>query len=363
MVEAQDATPEPAGVPAVESSDAPSGADAEQPDSSPVDEPSAEVTEAPADGAPELDDANLPSAEPDGEDPDSALETPVPSPLLRYLPAERVSCTPVDGDALPVVDTIDYLCTLDIDLHAEGVAESEIAIVWSVDAEIDAGWSVELRTQSGDEWSQPGQASAHLESVDRVGDAAEPADVSDERRTLAAVARAHRPACATDRPTLIVTFAATVGAPERPDAAISADGDQPAPLEVHPEPADLAIVPPAAAITDFSVAPVSFSLNDQVTTGTLALTIDNPAYQCHAWSIAVALDAPGVVAITEVTVEGVAAPVPDWLEAIVGDVPKGAEAGSATLTISFEFTIPGGMATGSYNVAASASILPAGSDD
>ena len=201
--------------------------------------------------------------------------------------------------------------------------------------------------------------------------------------------RIRRPRCATDGAPIRLDLTGAASLPGADSANVTVDGEQPVPYLLAPVLAPSEEAPPTVAIRDVAIAPVAFSLADQVTTGSLTITVENPAYRCTAWTVSVAVEAFTDEEIPDgavLRVVGDPAGAPAGVVAVrLGDggqpmtspvavsvVSAGTDPGSYTQTIGFNLTCPvrrtpaltrACARSGSAEPAISVSLLPSTGDE
>jgi len=320
------------------------------------------------------------AAENPAELPDSTPETP-PPPHLTYAPAPAISCQPAAPYADGVIAagaSFDYDCTVAVDISAQRLRPGDLALDWHVSVTSDGDWSIQISTAPLDEsaWSEPTLDRAEISTR-----SAGPETLATAEGELAGTVslpfgvRLVRPACAAVLPLIQVEAAVAVSATADGDVITEQTADQPEPLTLAPQPAAIPEGAPAVTIEQFYVAPVSFSLVAQATTGTITVRIDNSVIQCHAWTLLLSITAStggvsvgessalSVEAITDTTGGGYTAITAAQNASLtspagVGVVLFGAAPGSFTQTITFTLTIPGQLRAGTVNVQATAIVEP-----
>lgn len=319
-----------------------------------------------------------------GESNPTPTSTPIPTPTLTYAPADHPVCTPVDD--LPEViasgGSLDYLCTSSVVLTGDHLSPLAISLNWTVMATISADWSVQLLPPVDDptsepEWTAANRDVAEFEHQASVTDpsVADAADSFTTEQSLTFRLRVYREACQTSAPTvaLDVRVAPTTQLVNAPQ--IERQGDQPEPYALTPSLEPITDAAPIVSIRDFMIAPIVFSLDDQVASGTVTLQVENVIHQCRDWSVAVTVqtsigEAGSGHAIATVIGEPADAPLgidvaPVFDSAqdltspvVVSVVHAGTEPGAYTQTIAFDLTIPGQTGVGLYRAHASAVVEP-----
>jgi hypothetical protein len=315
--------------------------------------------------------------------PVEATETPnpapaqPPAPVLIVKPRLAPDCAPLAGGPAAVAagDAIDYDCRYKVKLIGERIAPAWIAIDWSVAVDATDGWGAQLSLAPNDptSWTPLDANPARVQA--RTGwrpDASnDVVDTFNNSAELVFRLRLTRPACGAAVPKVEVTLTANVTLPGHDGVTITQPTDQPQPFSLTPELAPLVVAEPTVSITDFAIAPVAFSLTDQVTAGTVTIAIDNADLQCRDWNVLVdmqsfvgdavngdvRLSAIGLVDGTGV--EAAALPPSDQNGPyVVAVIHAGAQPGQWIQTLGFELTIPGQTSSGGYQSRATASVVP-----
>lgn len=360
-------------------SEEPADASADQPEETEI-----ELTEEPNEESTEPIDDTGDEAEVDPVVDEVATEIPpVPSPALAFDPLAAPECIPLSGDsAEPVMagGTLEYICTYALSLDGTYVDPVSIMLDWSVAVSVGGDWGVQLLDPTGDPsaWTDAGQGSAALGlrtaySYDTsVGALESLQDIV----TIQFGLLLQRPVCTTDPVTLEVDVTGNASIPSSDQATVTSSTAQPLVARIDPVLADSDTSLPTVSIVGVDIDPVSFSLTDTQTHGTLTIQVDNPILQCRPANVLVAIqastgseiaDAAYLTAVGSLDASGVAAAVPDTsgegssldTPLVVSALPSGTEAGSYQQTIDFELTIPGATGAGLYQLNASAVVEPA----
>jgi hypothetical protein len=319
----------------------------------------------------------------DAATPVEATETPDPTPtqplapVLLVKPRSAPDCAPLAGGptAVEAGGAIDYDCVYKVKLIGERIAPTWIAIDWSIVAKATDGWNAQLSLAPNDPtaWTplEAGKATVGVQTSWRPDASDAVVDAFNNSAEITFRLRLTRPACNTAAPTIDLTLAANVTMPGHDDAVITQPVDQPQPFSLTPELEPLVVAEPTVSITGFAIAPVAFSLTDQVTTGTVTIAIDNPVPQCRDWNVLVDVQsfvgdavngAVRLSAIGPVDGAGVEAAAPPLSDqdgpSVVAVIHAGAQPGQWTQTLGFDLTIPGQTGSGGYQSRATAGVVP-----
>jgi hypothetical protein len=333
-------------------------------------------------------------------EPATAPPTPSPEAVLRYTPAVAPTCSITPNAAtegVPAGGVIEYSCSYELDLAGKHLIPSAINVEWTIDASIGDGWTIQLLAPSKNRpsWTDPNVpvASASFQTAYRreVRDAGvEPSvpsriakldtkgqtiDTLDDTAIVRFGVRVHRPRCAEAAVPIRLGLTGVASLPGSDDADTRINGSQPDPFFFEPDLAPIEVVAPVVTVQDFSLEPVAFSLDDQVTHGTVTILVENSIYQCQDWHVAVAVraivdgDVQDLFSLgqvgnpTDSTMSGVTVTASQsgrklTNPIVVSVVHTGARIGTYTQTIGFNLTIPGQTSAGSYAARVIAAVDP-----
>lgn len=310
-------------------------------------------------------------------------EAPPPAPrppVLSVDPGQTPECRPASGEGAPVLpagSAVEFTCTYAIGIEASGIALDEIAVDWDIRTLVPDGLSVRLdASATGPErWSDASRG-----ATDWNSDLVDPSAVrfsgvdNAERGTISGLLlvtfslQIARDACSSIEGAIQIDVQNQVSLPGHSELLIDRSDVVPEPLFIMPVMPAPNPIAPDVTILGVGIEPVRFSLSDQITTGsaTIQVRVDEP--QCGESNIFVKLTddiaSSPPISLTSVSADGDAVlgfhqspgqsldtPVP------IGVVSPSTATGFSTLTVSFELTVPGGLAVGVFAVNASAVVV------
>lgn len=289
----------------------------------------------------------------------------------------------LEGDqaVLPPGGFVDFACQYSVDVSGSGFDVATLDTGWSISAEVPLGWSMRLRTMTTnpDSWSD--SSTGHVDWNDllvnpaaesRASEMSEDGDQISGSISLQFDVRIERSDCTPAGGAVDLQVFGSVTAREPDLVTIESEEISRSPLVLAPFAPETEFAEPLVTIGSISLAPVMFSLEDQTTRGLATITVQTFVVQCETRTIVFSIKDPMNVASPGVLLTTSArGSTTDVLEfdngtLISSGVPiavliPGSSPGVSVLTVEFEITIPGGLASGAFTLNASAfSSVPPG---
>ena len=285
-----------------------------------------------------------------------------------------------DQAVLPPGGFVDFSCQYSIAVSGSGFDVDALDTEWSVTAEVPLGWSVRFRATTTDPYSWSDSSTGHVDWSDLLVDPAAESRHSEMSQdgvqisssiSLQFEVRIERSDCtpAGGAVDLQVFGSVTSRVPDL--VSVESEEISRSPLVIAPIAPETDSVEPLVTIGSISLEPVMFSLEDQTTRGSATINVQTFAVQCDARTIVFTIEdpmnvaSPGVLLATSVLGNTTDVLEVDSGTLISPGVPiavliPGSQPGMSEVTVEFEVSIPGGLASGAFALNASAylSILP-----
>ena len=328
----------------------------------PAEEQPSEPTDAPDESLPE--DGSATPEPPDEEQAPAATEV-VPSLVIDQPVVATCTLQPGQLDAVVSGGAQQYDCSAEIGLTGSAVDPAQVALDWNVNASVTGPWTVQLRSNANQPWSDPElppmlAAQSFLDGVVPANDAS---FVTSESELFELIVT--RPACDMSPVTVELQVSASTSLNGEPVGSSAL----PEPLRLQP--ALAAIGQPTVTFT----GPLDFGVIGATATGpevpsldgTLGLAISGMDTTCGTWQIAIGGD--GMVDADGQPLSGSELLIlPPSEAAVLCDVRTGctlalltADASAdptQTLTLDLELRLGDAIVTGTFSTSLTVTITP-----
>lgn len=296
---------------------------------------------------------------------DVASPAPSPSPTatlqasLSYTLDNAIRCQPSTSvTEVRHGSSIDYRCSLALLMEGEGLAVGSVRIDWQVKADVDEGWTVQLRNQ-GAEW-QAAASGAVVTSTEEFATSTLK-DGGSGAHGLSVDLRISRNRCVADGGNVALIGGAIVSLPDAPDAVINIPARSSASADVAP--GLVAIPKPDVTFSgtlQLGTVVLGPTRNATSTSGAIALEVTGLDQSCGSWNIVLHGEAlsgesgsmidAGHLRLVAVNGEPVDSGRCDLTSGCVVEVARFEPGVAATTTyeLQFELDIPAGTTAGPF---------------